>query len=330
MKMKRFSAFLVALVMLISIIPAISTSAAETKTVAELLYGEVVWSAPDVGGLYDAALSQHWDGWTSAGSFANLRTYDNYDVLQFYSAHQTNLDATVTASDEVKNATKGADMVVIEWKHKWQSDAADCYYNFTFRDAEGTEVTTFTLDKNVTDVSATHKMGFSAENYVDMAIAYYNNSDGETHSVEYYVAGEKVYTDSALTGTVDGFGSIAGSDGWWTNYAHIGFADLTIATVISSETTVEVTASYVADGKTVKTETKRYDSLDSDGVTFPAFYYSANGENVLYKADEVTLSESAEIALTAINNTGSHKIGDTIAHDGVQYKVLTDNLIPKG
>ena len=171
MKMKRFSALLVALIMALSMLPAIGTSAAETTTVLDALSGEVVWSAPDVGGLYDAAVSTHWSGWSSNGNFANLRTYDNYDVLQFYSAHQTNLEATVTASDAVKNATKGADMVVIEWKHKGQSDS-DCYYNFTFRDSDGNEVTTITLDKNFPVVSETHKMGFPV-NYVDMALVYY-------------------------------------------------------------------------------------------------------------------------------------------------------------
>ncbi len=330
MKMKRFSALMIALCMVLSIVPQISVSAAKTTTVTDLFSGEVVWSAPDVGGLYDAAVSQNWEGWSSTGSFANLRTYDGYDVLQFYSAHQANLEATVTASDAVKNATKDADMVVVEWKHKWQTDAADCYYNFTFRDAEDAEITTFTLDKNVTGVSDTHKFGFNATNYTDMALVYYNNTDGETHSVEYYVAGEKVYTDSALPGTVNGFGSIAGSDGWWTNYAHIGFANLTVATVINSETTVEVTASYSANGNVVKTETKRYDSLEAEGVTFPSLSYSANGENVIYTSPETTLSESATIEMTPQANTGDYKTGDIVAYDGVQYNVKTNNLIPNG
>ena len=81
-------------------------------------------------------------------------------MLQFYSAHQVNLEATVTASDAVKSATQGADMVVVEWKHKWQSDAADCYYIFTFKDANGNEITTITLDKNFTGVSDACKLGF--------------------------------------------------------------------------------------------------------------------------------------------------------------------------
>ncbi len=327
MKIKRFLALTVAVVMVLSIVPAIGISAAETTTVTDSLYGEVVWSAPDKGNLYDAAVSANWDGWSSSGSYANLRTYDGYDVLQFYSAQQTNLEATVTASDVVKSATKGSDMVVVEWKHKWQSDAADCYYNFTFRDADGNEITTVTLDKNFTAVTDAYKLGFP-NNYTDMAIAYYNNPDGETHSVEYYVAGEEVYTDTALPGLVDGFGSISGSDGWWTNYAHIGFADLTIGTVINSETTVEVTASYQVDGKTVKTETKRYDSAETTAAVFPAVAYSENGENILYTADEVALSESDTIEMTAVSNSGEYKQGDRLAHDGVQYDVLTDNLVP--
>ncbi len=326
MKLKRFIALIVSAIMVLAIVPAVTVNAATTTTVTTLLSGEVVWSAPDKGNLYDAPVADNWQGWTSSGNFANLRTYDGYDVLQFYSAHQVNLEATVTASDAVKTATKDADMVVIEWKHKGQTDT-DCYYNFTFRDVDGNEVTTITLDKNFTAVADTHKMGYPA-NYTDMALVYYNNPDGETHSVEYYVAGEKVYTDSSLSGTVNGFGSIVGSDGWWTNYSHIGFANLTISTVKNSETTVEVTASYTLGDNVIKTETKRYDSAEEDGVTFPAFYYSANGENVMYAANATTLSQSGEIELTAISNTGEYEAGDIVAHDGKQYNVKTDNLIP--
>ncbi len=327
MKTRRFLSLTVALIMVISMLPAISVSSAETSTVTKALSGEVVWSAPDKGNLYDSPVADNWDGWSSSGNYANLRSYDGYDVLQFYSAHQVNLEATVTASDAVKSATQGADMVVVEWKHKWQSDAADCYYIFTFKDANSNEITTITLDKNFTDVSDAYKLGFPA-NYTDMALVYYNNPDGETHSVEYYVAGEKVYTDASLQGAVDGFGSITGSDGWWTNWAHIGFADLTVSTVINSETTIEVTADYTAGGKTVKSETKRYDSLKSDGATFPAFSYSANGENVLYTAPETTLPKSGTIEMGTASNTGEYKTGDTVAYDGVQYTVKTDNLIP--
>ncbi len=327
MKMKKLSALMIAIIMVVSAIPAINISAAETTTVTASLSGDVVWSAPDKGGLYDAPVADIWDGWSSTGSSANLRTYDGYDVLQFYSAYQTNLAATVTASEAVRNATKGSDMVVVEWKHKWQSGAADCYYNFTFSDAEGVEIAAFTLDKNFTAVTDTYKLGFP-ENYTDLALVYYNNPDGETHSVEYYVAGEIVYTDSALTGTVSGFGSISGSDGWWTDYAHVGFANLTISTVINTESTVEVSAVYTAGDRTVKTETKRYDSLESEGVTFGAYSYSANGENVLYTTDEVTLSESDTITMEIAPNTGSYREGDTIAHEGIQYTVESDNLIP--
>ena len=326
MKTRKFVALFIALTLVLSVVPAMNITAAETTTITQLLSGDVVWSAPDKGGLYDASVSDHWDGWTASGNFANLRTYDGYDVLQFYSAGQTNLEATVTASDEVKNATTGANMVVIEWKHKGQPDS-DNYYTFAFCDVEGTEITTLTLDKNFTASSETHKMGFPA-NYTDMAIVYYNNPDGETHTVEYYVAGNKVYTDSALEGMIDGFGSIVGSDGWWSSYSHIGFANLTIATVINTETTVEVTARYTANGEVVKTETKRYDSLEADGVTFPGFYYSANGSNVLYAAEEVTLSDSGTIELTPVSNTGEHKAGDTVAHDGTQYTLVSDNLVP--
>ncbi|MGM9552041.1 MAG: hypothetical protein ACI3XA_07280 [Clostridia bacterium] len=326
MKTKRFLALFIALAMILVIVPAISVSAEETKTVTESLSGEIVWSAPTVGGLYDASVSTYWQGWNATGYYANLRTYDGYDVLQFYSANQTDLNATVTASTAVKNATKGSDVMIIEWKHKGQPHT-DNYYSFTFRDANGAEITTVTLDKNFPVVIDSHKMGFPI-NYIDMAIVYYNNPDGKTHTVEYYVAGEKVYTDSAFSGTVDGFGSIVGSNGWWTNYTHIGLADLTIATAINSATAVDVTATYTVDGSVVKTETKRYDSLKNDHAAFPAFNYSANGSSDLYTAEAVNLSESAVIEMKKADNTGEYKNGDALVYDGNSYTILSDNLIP--
>ncbi|MBQ8002057.1 MAG: hypothetical protein IJ297_01290, partial [Clostridia bacterium] len=105
MKMKRLLALVVAFVMVVSTLPIFTATAADTTTVTELLSGEVVWSAPDVGGLYDAAVANHWSGWTSSGNYANLRTYDGYDVLQFYAADQTDCTGLVTASSAVQSAT---------------------------------------------------------------------------------------------------------------------------------------------------------------------------------------------------------------------------------
>ncbi len=335
MKLKRFIALFVSIAMVISIVPALTVSAAETTTVTELLGGEVVWSAPTIGALYDAPVSENWDGWTSTGSYGNLRTYDGYDVLQFYSPSGTDTDAVVTASDSVQSASQDGDVLIIEWKHKWQEGADNCYYDFSFKDVNDNEITFLKLDKNATTPGASHSgnddiyaMGFPS-NYTPMAIVAYNNSDGTTHSVEYYVNGEKVYENLALDGTVSGFKSIVSSNGWWTDWAHIGFADLTIATVSNSETSVEVVASYSANGNVVSTSKKRYDSAKGEeNALFPAFSYSANGENVLYTAPETSLSESGTIEMTAVENSGSYKIGDTIAHDGSQYTVKSKNLIP--
>ena len=324
MKMKRFSALLIALIMVISIIPAIGTSAAETTTVLDTLHGEVVWSAPDKGNLYDAAVSQNWDGWTSSGSYANLRTYDGYDVLQFYTS---GVDCTgaVTASAEVQEATRDVDVLVIEWKHKWQEGANDCYYDFTFYDTNDNIIASTNLDKNFTAVTENQKFGWM-NNYTDLAIVAYNNDDS-THVAEYYVSGTKVYSET-VNGTINGFKSIKATGGMYSNWAHIGFANLTIGTVINSATTVEVTATYTLGDEVVKTETKRYDSAEADGVTFSAFAYSANGENVLYAAEETTLSESGTIELSPVSNTGEYETGDIVAYDGLQYNVKTDNLIP--
>ena len=336
MKLKRFIALIVSAVMVLAIVPALTVNASQTTTVTDMLGGEVVWSAPNVGNLFDAAVSDHWDGWTSSGNYANIRTYDGYDVLQFYAADQTDCTGLVTASQAVQSASQDGDMLIIEWKHKWQEGADNCYYDFYFKDVNDTEIAFLKLDKNAQTPGASHPdannneiyaMGFPA-NYTPMALVVYNNGDGATHTVDYYVNGEKVYTQSDLAGTISGFKQIQGHNGWWSNWSHIGFADLTIATVKNSETTVEVTANYTIGDRVIKTETKRYDSAEEEGVTFPAFYYSANGENALYLAEETTLSQSGEIELSTVANTGEYKEGNIVAYDGVQYRVTSDNLIP--
>ncbi len=334
MKLKRFIAFVVSAAMVLAIVPALTVSASETTTVTEMLGGEVIWSAPTVGGLYDAPVADHWEGWTSSGNYANIRTYDGYDVLQFYAADQTDCTGLVTASESVQSASQNGDMLIIEWKHKWQEGADNCYYDFYFKDVNDTEIAFLKLDKNAQTPGASHydndeiyALGFPS-NYTPVALVVYNNGDNATHTVDYYVNGEKVYTQSDLAGTISGFKSIQGHNGWWSNWAHIGFADLTISTVTNTETTVDVTASYTLGDEVIKTETKRYDTAEADGVTFPAFAYSANGENVLYAAEATTLSKSGTITMKPVSNTGDYKAGNVVAYNGVQYAVKSNNLIP--
>ncbi|MBQ8002987.1 MAG: BNR-4 repeat-containing protein, partial [Clostridia bacterium] len=203
-------------------------------------------------------------------------------------------------------------------------------------DVNDTEIAFLKLDKNAPTPGDSHPdagndeiyaLGFPS-NYTPVAMVVYNNGDNSTHTVDYYVNGEKVYTQDSLAGTISGFKSIQGHNGWWSNWSHIGFADLTISTVINSETTVEVSAVYTAGDRTVKTETKRYDSTKADSVTFPAFTYSANGENTLYTANAVTLSESDTVTMDAVANVGEYESGGVVAYEGTQYDVLTENLVP--
>ncbi len=334
MKLKRFLALAVSLAMVLAMVPAFSltASAAGTTGVINALGGEVLWSCPD-GSFSDTAVATAWSGWdstTANGTYANLRTYGPGNTLQFYHDNTNNdLSATVTAP----GYGDGEDAIVIEWTHKCQIAAhasGDLYMDFSFRDLNGTEIAFVALDKNTSDITGNYKLGYPAEG-ADMAIVAYNNADGSTHTVEYYVNGSVVNTESAVAGTINGFKSIVVTGGRWSKtWNHIGFANLTIGAVSFSASRVDVEASYTVNGEVVKTETGHYDPAEGEtGVTFPAFEYSANGSNVMYVTEGATLSESGTIEMAAVANPG-HAVGDVVAVGGVQYEIKGANLVPNG
>ncbi len=331
MKLKRFLSLFVATIMVLAMVPAMSVSAAGTTGVIDALGGEVLWSCPD-GSFNDTAIGTAFSGWTSniTSGYVNVKTYSVGNVIQYY-VNGTENKTTITSPGY---GGEGEDAIVIEWKMKRQTPS-DLYFDFSFFDKNGTEIAFLKLDKNFTAANTQNNADFYAMGYpadgTDCAIVAQNNGDG-THKVEYYVGGSVVATQASLAGEISGFGGITSSNGRWsTAWNHIGFADLTIGAVSFSETRVEVTAQYTANGEVVHTETGNYDPAEGEtGVTFPAYAYSANGSNVMYATDGATLSESGTIEMTAVANTGTHAVGDIFAKDGVQYEIKSANLVPNG
>ncbi|MCH5186906.1 MAG: hypothetical protein J1F63_00785 [Oscillospiraceae bacterium] len=247
MKTKKLLAMLLAIAMITALVPglAITAGAASSTTVINTIEGAtVIWSAPDnslVGTDNDgnAPVASNWSGWSTSvnAGYANLRSYNEGITLQFYSPVNTDLNATVSAPAAAQ--AKGAEKVIIEWKHKGQvgpGAGGTCYYDFSFKDSNGKEIAFLKLDKNHTVADETNSDGYYAMGYpeigTDMAIVAYNNADGATHTVEYYVDGKKVATNNSAADVINGFGAIQGLGGYWDNYEHIGFIDLTIGAVM--------------------------------------------------------------------------------------------------
>ncbi len=328
MRLKRFLALAVAMIMALAMVPAMTVSAAGTTTTIEALGGDVLWACPD-GSFNDTAIASAFSGWTSTaidGANVNMKTYTPGNTMQFYTNGNVACDATVTSP----GYGDGADMIVIEWTMKRQNPS-DLYFDFSFKDINGTEIAFVKFDRNYTTVSGEYYMGYPADG-TDCAIVAYNNADGSTHTVDYYVNGAVVSTVSDKAGVINGFKSITSSNGRWSKaWQHIGFANLAIGSVTLSETSVEVAAEYVANGSVVHTESGRYDTAEGEtGVTFPAYAYSANGSNVMYGTDGATLSENGQIAMDVVANGGTHTVGDVVAVSGTQYEIKSANLVPNG
>ncbi|MBQ8540423.1 MAG: hypothetical protein IJ435_02990 [Clostridia bacterium] len=108
------------------------------------------------------------------------------------------------------------------------------------------------------------------------------------------------------------------------------FANVQVYAVVP-ETTKDITATYTVDGTTVKTQTKTIDTSVTSTADFDAYYYSpGNGTNTLYKAAAQTLSDSATIAMTAVENWSQYPVGTEFTNNGTPYKVTSANLIPNG
>lgn len=244
MNTKKILSLVVALAMIVAVVPAFGlvAGAAETTDVISTIDGaEILWSAPDNGGLNDADIANYWAGWSASGNYANLKTYDGYgDTLQIYSAGSKDCSAVVTSP----GYGKGAKTLIIEFLFKGIT-SSDCYYDLTLKDVNDTAITTFTVDKNYPDVTDTYPIGYPDGKKVALVVT--NNDDGATHTVEYYVEGESVKT-LTYDGVVSGFKSIEGSSGYWSNWTHVGFVNLTIGAVMP-ETVVVNGVTYTVVGE---------------------------------------------------------------------------------
>ncbi|MGM9551639.1 MAG: Ig-like domain-containing protein [Clostridia bacterium] len=328
MKLKKILALAVSLAMVLTMVPAFSlvANAAGTTGVIDALGGSVLWACPD-GSFNDTAIGTAFSGWSSSitSGYVNVKTYSVGNVIQYY----VNGTANVTTITSPGYGGEGEDALVIEWIMKRQNPS-DLYFDFSFTDKNGTEIAFLKLDKNYTSVTGEYYMGYPAEG-TDCAIVATNNGDG-THKVEYYVAGSVVSTIASKEGEISGFGGITSSNGRWsTAWNHIGFANLTIGAVSFSATKVDVTATYTANGETVKTATGSYDTEKGEtGKTFDAYSYSANGSNVMYHTDGATLSESGDIVMDVVTNNGTYALGECFMYDSSAYEVASGNLVPNG
>ena len=320
--MKKFTALSLALIMIISVVPSIGF-AASTQSVIDALGGTVLWYAPD-GNFYDTAVSEAFEGWSSevTSGYANVRTYTEGTTIQYY-VNNTENNTSIT-SPGYGSADK---KLIIEWIMRRQ-DADVLCMDYTFKDKNDKLIANLYFDNTITEpVSNGYYMGFP-DNGTNCAIVAYNNADNSTHTAEYYVAGEKVWEETALSGTIDGFKTIDSYCGRGNSqWAHIGFANLTIGEVEESETRITVTATYTVNGEAVETQTLTYESGEN-GATFPKQNFAYNGD--IWYSNETVLTESGNIELTKYDRYKTKNIGDIFEMDGVQYKVTGDSAIANG
>ncbi len=108
------------------------------------------------------------------------------------------------------------------------------------------------------------------------------------------------------------------------------FDDFMLYEIEVPATSKEIVATYKVGDRVLKTETKIIDTTATDSATFGELRYTENGVNAIYYTEGATLTESGDIALTALENPGTLNIGDKITADGVQYKITSANLVPNG
>ncbi|MGM9551570.1 MAG: glycoside hydrolase family 88 protein [Clostridia bacterium] len=329
MNFKKFTAFMMSFIMIISLVPCVSFGASAT-TVMQSLDAIVLWSCTD-GTFNDTPVADAFTGWTSniTSGYVNVKTYSTGNTLQYYVNGTDNITSIVSPG-----YGSGSEKIIIEWVMKRETTASDLYFDFSFKDINGTEIAFLKLDKNATEPGASHPDENNNEIYqmgwpnkgADCAIVAYNNPDGETHTADYYVTGEKVYTQSELTGTIDGFGSISSSNGLYsTSWEHIGFSNLTIGGVYGSSAKT-VTVIYTIGGSEIEGLSGTY--VGSEGYTFPKKTVLYDGD--VYYADEVTLTESATIELTKYDRYSSKPIGTVFEVNSTSYISTGDSVIANG
>ncbi len=322
MKIKKITALLLSVVLVMSMLPAFPALAGSTQSVIDALGGTVLWSAPD-GNFYDTDISEAFDGWNSAIGlgFTNVRTYDEGTTIQYY-VNGTDIITAVTSP----GYGKGSEKIIIEWVMRNQN-ASELHFDFEFYDINEKIIAPLALNNAYTTVSEEYPMGFP-ESGANCAIVAYNNPDGTTHTADYYVEGKLVSSNTLLEDTIDGFYGITCQNGYGNSaWAHIGFANLTIGSAAKSAELVSVTATYTSGGATIGTQTLMYNA-GGEGATFPKkdFYYGGD----IWYAPETTLVANGNIELVRYEHYRTKNINDTFELDGVTYTVTGDSAIING
>ncbi|MBQ3111005.1 MAG: hypothetical protein IJC69_07690 [Clostridia bacterium] len=338
MKLKRFLALAVSLAMVLTMVPAFSLTASAEET--------VLFDVDTITGSGEQEISVA--GWTKTENGAAVRWNQNwgaeatgvwgstgtYALMFFFSNGRNTSDGNVTAAINNAAATSGATKVIVDFNFATQ-EKDNIYQTWTFFDADGNDYARLAFDRNNTvrlgngDVAAHSGSGTAAVyGFRGTNIKIETIKNATDYTINYYVAGELLTSETVAN--ANGFGGIKSFHGKWNDqYGAAGLQDLVITYEVPASVKV-VEAEYTANGEVVKTASNSYDTTAADGVVFPAFAYSANGSNVMYATDGATLSESGEIEMTAVANTGTHAVGDIFAKDGVQYEIKGANLIPNG
>lgn len=318
-------------------------------------------------GYNDADLNANW-GWTPYMQYklrANLRTYDGHDTLQLYNNENNgnwNVGRNIKTSVEVQSATSNKDYIVIEFLTHYSESgytnhdetntitlySADPTGSDNFGAPSGTEILKFnygergiepcTVATQDKDTYVETNITGGRSNFVGVRAYIAKNSAG-TYDVIWRVKNAETGAyETKLTTT--GLPPSRMTNGFHTlrcyfrydRDLHIGFSDLKIYAGNYNELdAAEITASYTVDGKEVYAVTKRYVDTSKPGVDFEEYYHAPNGSNTMYYATAQTLSESAAIEMTKLDNWSGYAAGDEISYNGKNYRVATGgNLIPNG
>ncbi len=365
MKLKRFLAFAVSVAMVLSIVPAFSltASAADMTDDALLSYAKTTTALfdamnPAPTAASDTAIATAWpnSGWSGTvnNGYLNVAGGTSNPRIQCYIGSGTNggpqtanrinmgsgygdgkdwvllsFTAEVTAAwgdvalydlnDNYITAFRyGTDGLNVGWGHTgWHTpyrDSNNIYKGPTY---------TLENDKTYSLSSGTTKIDILCRTISDSQFTVTYFFDG--------VAGTK----ATYNGSFNGIKAIDMSRGSGGDWQRISLLKPLVYAGDVPETVFSVTATYTLDGTVVNTIAKTYDTANGEtGVSFDEYYYSANGSNVMYKADAITnTATDVTVALTeAVENAdvGVYKAGYRFDVDGTTATVVGSNLIPNG
>lgn len=322
--MKRWIAFVVSIAMAVTCLP-FSAFAASTYGVTMSFDGFELWFAPN-GSFFDTAVEEAFEDWKCEveKGYTNVRSYTEGVTLQYY-ANGSECVSSVTSPGYGKMSEK----LIIEWKMKKTDNAGNLKFDFEFTDLNDKVFATVSFEEGNEEISESYPLGFPS-NSTECAIVAYNNGDGVSHSVEYYINRTKVFEKTNLSGKFDGFKAIkARGDENNTAWAHVGFADLTVGAVYAKEYTRKtVCVDYYADGYRITEDVGTYMSGIDEGYVFEERYFFYDSD--VWYAPEMTCTKDVSYNLTRVERYATKKKGDTLEFDGVKYTVTGQSAVVNG